>query len=193
MRPTLHRGAEDAITPRLAETRRRYADAYRRALPEAARQFAAWHDAGRALAVQRRAIVRQIAHAAAATGLLKSARQARAGGEKRGGERMNAQISDALDRAGAALKEIGEDIVLLAFFRARGDRGDDRYSVRLALEGSAGGVQESAPTPSAAFTRAIAARAARQASLDAEAVIRAELESRRAGARDGDEVPGAGA
>ena len=193
MRPELHRGAEDAITPRLAETRRRYADAFRQALPEAARQFAAWRDEGRALPVQRGAIVRQIAHAAAATTLLKSAHLARPNGDNRGDGRMNAQTSDALDRAGAALREIGEDIVLLAFFRAGGDRPDDCYSVRLALDGSAAGIQESAPTPSAAFARASAARAARRAALDAEAALRAEIEIRRTGAGDRDEVPGTGA
>ena len=171
-----HRGAEDAITPRLARTRRRYADAYRNALPAAARQFASLHAAGRALAVQRQTIIGQIAHATAATVLLKSARPLR---PNEGGPMMNAQTSEALDRAGAALRDIGEEIVLLAFYRADGDRAGDRYSVRLALDGCAGGVQESAETPSAAFARAVAARASRRATLEAEAALRAEIAARQ--------------
>ena len=92
---------------------------------------------------------------------------------------MNAQTSEALDRAGAALRDIGEEIVLLAFYRADGDRAGDRYSVRLALDGCAGGVQESAETPSAAFARALVARASRRAALDSEAALRAEIAARR--------------
>jgi hypothetical protein len=194
MRPVLHRGAEDAITPALADTRRRYADAYRSALPEAARQFASWLATGRVLAMQRHATIRQIAHAAAASGLLK-ARLDRSGHRPdwRGDRIMSEQTSNALDGAGAALKEMGEEVVLLAFYQAGSSSADDRYSVRLALDGAPGGIQESAATPSAAFAKAFAARASRRATLNAEAAIRAEIAVRRTGARDRDEAPGAGA
>jgi hypothetical protein len=190
----LHRGAEDAITPALAATRRGYAEAYLGALPDAARQFAQWLAAGRSLPVQRQATIRQLAHAAAATVLLKAG-QRRSGQdlEHPGGSIMNAQTCEALDRAGAALKEMGEEVVLLAFYQSGTPAADDRYSVRLALDGAPSGVQESAATPSAAFVKAFAARASRRAALAAEAALRAEIVARRTGAGERDEVPRAGA
>jgi len=87
-------------------------------------------------------------------------------------------ISNALDNAGETLKALGEDSVLLAFYRAGADFPEDRFTVRLALHGSSTGVQESAATPSAAFAKALAARAGRRAALAVETAARAEIAAR---------------
>ncbi|TFI59071.1 hypothetical protein E2493_05975 [Sphingomonas parva] len=96
---------------------------------------------------------------------------------------MKDQIAAApsLDTAGAALKALGEEVVLLAFYRGGGDFPEDRYSVRLSLEGVGSGIQESAPSPSAAFAKAVATRGQRRTSLAAEAALRGEVARRLKG------------
>ena len=115
------RGAEDSITPALAETRRSYADAYRCALPAADIEFSAWVSAGKALPSAREGYVRQIAHAMAATALLRPRPEVpQASNREKGDPSMTTSpaIATALEQAGAALRALGEEVVLLAFYRA---------------------------------------------------------------------------
>ena len=178
----LPRGAEDSITPGLAETRRSYADAYRQAVPAAEIEFSAWVSAGKALPTARAGYVRQIAHAMAATALLRVHRKAAQASHRGKGDvnmTTSPAIATALEQAGAALRALGEEVVLLAFYRAAPGFDGDRYSVRLELDrggGTALGVQESAASPARALAKALAAREEKRAALAAEAEIRAQIE-----------------
>ena len=178
------RGAEDSITPRLAETRRSYATAFRHALPAAEIEFSAWVSAGKALPAARAGYVRQIAHAMAATALLRPDRGAvQVSSREKGDPSMmtSPAIATALEQAGAALRALGEEVVLLAFYRAQPGFDGDRYSVRLELDGggsAATAVQESAASPAGALAKALAAREEKRAALAAEAEIRAQIEAR---------------
>ena len=84
----------------------------------------------------------------------------------------------SLDDAGTALSALGEDVVLLAFYRGGADFSEDRYSVRLTLDGVPNGIQECAATASAALAKARAVRARRRRALEAEAALRAEIARR---------------
>ena len=96
---------------------------------------------------------------------------------------MDFPTADPLDEAGAALSALGEDVVLLAYYRGGADFPEDRYSVRLTLDGVPNGLQESAATASAALAKARVSRARRRRSLEADAALRSEL-ARRAAAGD---------
>ena len=80
-----------------------------------------------------------------------------------------------LDSAGAALRALDEKVVLLAYYRGGGDFSDERYSVRLELEGAPGGIQASAASPAEAYARATLARRERQELAVAEEAVRAEI------------------
>jgi hypothetical protein len=193
LRDPPHPGSEDAITPALAGTRRLYRAAYRKALTNIRPELESWLAARRVLPAQRRSCTRQLAHAEACTILL--TRPSRPPGRpftipqpvprrplpRRPGAcdmDIRPDLLDALDRAGDALAALGEEVVLLGFYRAGPGLPADRYSVRLEIPGAPCGIQESASAPAAALARALSTRAARRATLEREASIRIEAAQR---------------
>jgi hypothetical protein len=78
----------------------------------------------------------------------------------------------AIEAAGRALADLGEEMVLLACYR--GENGHC-FSVRLGLDGAPTGVQESAATAAEALARTRAARDRKRRELALEAALRAEI------------------
>lgn len=88
---------------------------------------------------------------------------------------MDANVLNALNEAGEALKALGEDRTSLHFFRHSG-----KFHVCLPVPGGVGSEAGTGDTPAEAYAKAAAKRNKARERLAFEAEVRAEIERRRA-------------
>lgn len=85
---------------------------------------------------------------------------------------------DTLNAAGAALKDLGEQTVIMGYYAAGPLKVEEGYSIRLELPGTSG-VHGSGRTPAEAYQNALRQRAEDAERLRIEDEVRAQVEMRR--------------